>query len=70
MNKFEQVISDDHQMSLVGRAGAGETLYGEVQCILGMWTDKYKWKHYLPATSSESKKFFAFDYFSLFVRRS
>ena len=43
MNKFEQVSSDDHQMSLAGGLGQGQgvqglisgSLYSVVQCIVG-----------------------------------
>ena len=35
MNKFEQVSSDGHQMSLAGGAWLGGGLYSEVKCIMG-----------------------------------
>ena len=55
VNKFEQVSSDGHQMSLAG----GGALYIEVHCIMGNHhmgphppVNRYDWKYYLPVTSS------------------
>ena len=60
MNKFEQVCSHDHQMSVVGVGpmsdvqGRGVVPYHVMFPTYSpppMWTDTCLWKHYLPQTS-------------------
>ena len=65
VNKFEQISSQDHQMSLVGGGSGckveGGNLCGEVQYIMGnghIWSPceqtgrhEFDWKRYLPAIS-------------------
>ena len=58
MNKFEQVFSDAHQMSLAGGGRGRAWTEVNASCIMGnghmvtpMWTDRHEWKYYLPETS-------------------
>ena len=60
--QFEQVSSDDHQMSLTGArspglmSGGGFRSSGLIWCYLLPPLDRHLWKHYLPQTSFAGDK--------------